>query len=116
MPPVLKSVALGSLETWEWRVHARCREEDPALFFHPDGERGNDRVRRQRLARQICDNCPVIQHCHDHAIRFQEAFGTWGGLSEDERSEFVDIRKRRLRNRRSVDSIRTPDTPASAYR
>ncbi|MCV7067917.1 WhiB family transcriptional regulator [Mycolicibacterium farcinogenes] len=85
MPPVLKSAALGSLETWEWRVQARCRDEDPALFFHPDGERTRDRAQRQQLARQICSNCPVVRQCHDHAVRFQEAFGTWGGLSEDER-------------------------------
>lgn len=76
-------------ENWEWRIEARCRTEDPSLFFHPDGERGNDRQRRQQLARQVCSVCPVMLQCREHAIAFQEGFGTWGGLSEDERARLL---------------------------
>jgi hypothetical protein len=25
---------------WEWQLRRSCREGDPAVFFHPDGERG----------------------------------------------------------------------------
>ena len=27
-------------EEWLWQQSARCRGEDPGLFFHPDNERG----------------------------------------------------------------------------
>ena len=77
------------LEAWEWRVRARCRDEDSSLFFHPDGERGQARKRRQQMASQICASCPVKRECREHSILFQEAFGTWGGVSEDDRSRLL---------------------------
>lgn len=87
MPPEFRASADAHRceKGWTWRVEARCRGEDPALFFHPDGERGKARKHRQRLAKRICADCPVISQCRQHAIAFQESFGTWGGMAEDER-------------------------------
>ena len=31
----------------------------------------------------------VMLQCREHAIAFQEGFGTWGGLSEDERARLL---------------------------
>jgi WhiB family redox-sensing transcriptional regulator len=73
----------------EWQLHARCRYEDPGLFFHPDGERGWARKNRQQRARAICAACPVARECGEYSISFQEAFGTWGGLSEDDRKRYL---------------------------
>jgi WhiB family redox-sensing transcriptional regulator len=72
-------------EAWSWQLAARCRGEDPSIFFHPDGERGRARKRRQRRAKDICAECPVAAQCRQHSLAFHERFGTWGGLSEDER-------------------------------
>ena len=27
-------------DQWEWQYEGACREADPDLFFHPEGERG----------------------------------------------------------------------------
>jgi len=73
-------------EAWSWQLLAHCRDVDPAIFFHPEGERGNARIHRQQRAKAICSQCPVAAQCGEHAVRFGEKnFGTWGGLSEDVR-------------------------------
>lgn len=77
-------------EAWTWQLSARCRCEDPAIFFHPDGERGRDRKRRQQQAKAICAACPVAAKCREHAFISNERFGTWGGLSEDERGSLLN--------------------------
>jgi WhiB family redox-sensing transcriptional regulator len=78
-------------EAWAWQLAARCRDEDPSVFFHPDGERGHARKRRQERAKTICAECPVTVQCRDHSLIFRERFGTWGGLSEDERDRLDDL-------------------------
>jgi WhiB family redox-sensing transcriptional regulator len=73
-------------DAWEWQRSARCRDADPAMFFHPEGERGQARKRRQDNAKAICAGCPVANQCRHHSLTFQEQFGIWGGMSEDERA------------------------------
>jgi WhiB family transcriptional regulator, redox-sensing transcriptional regulator len=80
-------------EAWDWQLSARCRGEDPSIFFHPDGERGHKRKRRQRRAKDLCNECPVAIQCRQHALTFHERFGTWGGLSEDERDKLAEKRR-----------------------
>ncbi|WP_396910569.1 WhiB family transcriptional regulator [Mycolicibacterium sp.] len=87
----------ANADSWSWRVGARCRGEDLALFFHPDGERGQARRQRQQLAKAVCAQCPVMAQCRAHSLAFQEAFGTWGGLTEDERSQLLPVRAVNLR-------------------
>ncbi|ABG99885.1 possible transcriptional regulator, whiB family protein (plasmid) [Rhodococcus jostii RHA1] len=70
---------------WEWQLHARCRNMNGDLFFPREGEGKGARIRRERVAKQICAACPVRRECHDHAITADEAFGVWGGTSASER-------------------------------
>lgn len=77
--------AITSAEAWDWQLSALCRGEDPNIFFHPEGERGHARRRRQRRAKALCDLCPVARQCLGHALKFPEPYGIWGGSSEDER-------------------------------
>ena len=72
-----------------------CRDADPEIFFHPEGERGGTRRRRDEAAKAICARCPVIEQCREHALAVQEPYGVWGGLSEDERAQIVQARKAR---------------------
>jgi WhiB family redox-sensing transcriptional regulator len=73
-------------EAFSWQLYAYCRTADPSLFFHPEGERGRARQHRQQKAKEVCAACPVTRQCREHSLIFQESFGTWGGLTEEERS------------------------------
>ncbi|MDO5723285.1 MAG: WhiB family transcriptional regulator [Flaviflexus sp.] len=78
---------------WEWQHHGRCRTKDPDLFFHPEGERGGPRKRRVEAAKKICLSCPVLTQCRDHALRVGEPYGIWGGMSEEERHNYLSRRR-----------------------
>lgn len=77
---------------WEWQYLGACRGEDSDLFYHPEGERGRARERRERQAKAICHACPVLEECRRHALSTQEPYGVWGGLGEQERQ--VLLRRR----------------------
>ena len=82
-------------DLWDWQLDSACRGTDPALFFHPEGERGPSRSARDAAAKAVCATCPVLAQCRAHALRVREPYGVWGGLSEDDR-EAVLTRGRRL--------------------
>lgn len=81
---------------WDWQIKARCRGVDSSLFFHPDGERGPARARREARAKAMCRECPVLQQCGAHALTAREPFGIWGGTSETERASAVRKASRQL--------------------
>ncbi|HMO10287.1 MAG TPA: WhiB family transcriptional regulator [Actinotalea sp.] len=83
------------MDLWEWQYEGACREADPTLFFHPEGERGAARRRRAAAAKAICGSCPVIDECREHSLAVREPYGVWGGLSEDERTLVLSQRLRR---------------------
>ncbi|HEX7662556.1 MAG TPA: WhiB family transcriptional regulator, partial [Pseudonocardiaceae bacterium] len=56
--------------------------------------RGPARARREARAKAICQSCPVLELCRQHALAVQEPYGIWGGLSESERDMIVKSRKR----------------------
>ena len=70
---------------WTWQEHGSCRSVDPAVFFHPQNERGSARRARDLAAKSVCAGCPVRLECADYAIRAREPYGVWGGLTEEER-------------------------------
>lgn len=72
---------------WDWQESARCQGMSADLFFVPDGEIRKDRLRRQRLAKSVCAQCPVRVECGDFALRSQQPFGIWGGMTEHERQQ-----------------------------
>ena len=76
-------------EVWDWQLHGSCRGESTSLFFHPDGERGPARARRQAAAKAVCGQCPVIEACLKHALAVREPYGVWGGMSEEERARLI---------------------------
>jgi WhiB family redox-sensing transcriptional regulator len=85
-------------DIWEWQLQGSCRDADPRLFFHPEGERGPARRERDAAAREICSTCPVLEQCRSHAIAVREPYGVWGGLTEDDReSIYAGERRRNLR-------------------
>ncbi|GAA1668732.1 WhiB family transcriptional regulator [Fodinicola feengrottensis] len=76
-------------DLWDWQLKGACRGVDSALFFHPEGERGPSRARRENEAKVICASCPVLESCREHALKVREPYGVWGGLSESEREQVI---------------------------
>ncbi|MFE5700546.1 WhiB family transcriptional regulator [Rhodococcus koreensis] len=76
-------------DLWDWQREARCRNLDADVFFSCEGEGRQARIRRERVAKQICDACPVRRDCRDHALSVGERYGVWGGTSEGDR-RYVD--------------------------
>ena len=89
-------------DIWEWQYEGACRDADPQLFFHPEGERGPARSKRDAAAVAVCAGCPVLQQCREHGLSVREPYGVWGGLTEDDREAiYLAERKDRAAARRS---------------
>ena len=72
-------------DRWDWQLVAACRGMSSSFFFHPEGERGPARARREANAKAVCMQCPALLACRRHALEVHEPYGIWGGLSEGER-------------------------------
>lgn len=82
-----KPVASNLREELEWKDDALCAQTDPESFFP---EKGGS----TKQAKSVCVSCDVREKCLDYALKSDERFGIWGGLSERER--------RKLKKRRSA--------------
>lgn len=77
----------------DWQARARCRREDPALFFAPEGpqEPAAARKRRERSAKYLCNHCPVKPECGQDALEREGSQGVdwragiFGGMTERQR-------------------------------
>ena len=82
-------------DTWDWQRKGLCRDMDSSLFFHPERERGEARTKRENRAKAICQQCPVIVQCRQHALATRELYGIWGAMTEHERRLALEHRKSR---------------------
>jgi WhiB family transcriptional regulator, redox-sensing transcriptional regulator len=76
------------LESINWRDEGECRGLDPAVFY-PDED---DEIAVD-MAKAICESCPVLDACREHAIARREKLGIWGATTWRERRRI--IRRRR---------------------
>ena len=76
----------------EWVHRARCKDEDPELFF-PIGTTGPAALQID-AAKTICDGCRVRVDCLEWAMATGQDAGVWGGLSEEERRALRRARRR----------------------
>ena len=76
----------------DWVQRARCRDEDPELFF-PIGTTGLAAAQVE-AAKAICMRCEVRAECLEWALVTAQDAGVWGGLSEDERRALRRARRR----------------------
>ena len=72
---------------------AACKGADLELFFGPFAEFETARQQREAKATAICAGCPVRAECLEYALDAREAYGVWGGTTEDERRPL--LRRRR---------------------
>ncbi|MFF4240459.1 WhiB family transcriptional regulator [Actinomadura geliboluensis] len=74
------SLSLVELVT-ELGERGECRH-DPDLHMGPDAFESEpivERLARQDVAREVCEDCPVWALCLDYALRVRPAFGVWAG-------------------------------------
>ncbi len=72
----------------DWQFQGACRQVNPEVFFHPEGERGPARRSRDLKAKEVCLACPVLAQCREHALRVREPYGVWGAMTEHEREAY----------------------------
>ena len=73
-----------------WQPRAACRGPQSAVFFPPTQfERKEEKLERERRAKEICQGCSVRQDCLEYAIGIREPHGIWGGLNEVERKQVL---------------------------
>jgi WhiB family redox-sensing transcriptional regulator len=88
LPALTLKLPAPVAESWSWQLSAACRHADPAVFYHPDNERGEPRSNRVLAAKRICKRCSVRARCLNYALEARERHGIWGGFTEDERRKF----------------------------
>jgi WhiB family redox-sensing transcriptional regulator len=76
----------------DWVHRARCRDEDPELFF-PVGTTG-PAASQISAAKAVCLRCSVKTACLEWAMATGQDAGVWGGLSEEERRALRRARRR----------------------
>lgn len=76
-------------ESYEWQHEGACRGTDPNTFFSPETERGPRRRAREARAKALCEQCPVVAACLQHALDVKEPYGVWGGLNATERGHLL---------------------------
>jgi WhiB family redox-sensing transcriptional regulator len=64
--------------TPDWFNDGLCGQTDPEVFFPEKGGSTKD-------AKTVCLACPVRVQCLTWAMKTDQRFGVWGGLSERER-------------------------------
>jgi WhiB family redox-sensing transcriptional regulator len=81
------------IDAYEWQYDGACRSADPRLFFHPEGERGPAKVKREAAALAFCARCPVVDACREFGLATRDEFGVWGGLTETDRQQMRRSRR-----------------------
>ena len=83
-------MAMKAASSW-WNM-AACRSADPEMFF-PISSTGAGRA-HVAGAKAVCARCGIRQRCLDYAIDTHQAYGVWGGTSEEERRRIAGRRRR----------------------
>lgn len=76
-----------------WQLKAACRGPQATVFFPPSQfERKDEKLERERAAKEICRTCGVKKECLEYALSIREPHGIWGGLNENERKQLLGQR------------------------
>lgn len=75
----------------DWKYKAACRTPGMSAIFYPppEQEKRQAKLKREEQAIRVCQTCPVIEECLDHALRKDENLGIWGGKTEEERKAIL---------------------------
>ncbi len=72
-----------------WREDALCRHEDPEIWWIDyENDDPDDREHKAKVAKKICAECPVLDHCAVYGLRLiEDRWSVLGGLTHRERLE-----------------------------
>lgn len=96
----LLSSVLGPIEDQrKWMRYGSCLKVDPEIFSPPAEVKRGERTLFEkqcveRDAKKVCAGCAVIYQCREYALSNRNLPGVWGGLTEGERKNILDKRKR----------------------
>jgi len=97
---------MGGWSVVYWVHQARCKDEDPELFF-PIGTTGPAATQID-MAKTVCLSCEVRLECLEWSLATGQDSGVWGGMSEEERRSLRRARRRTaLAARRSFHQVAT---------
>ncbi len=68
-----------------WAIDAACVGTETALWF-PEPGAGISAEPVNRIARDICRSCPVLDDCADYIARHPQP-GTWAAMTERDRRQ-----------------------------
>lgn len=75
-----------------WQQLAACRGPNQAIFFPPPRlERRSEKRGREQRAKEVCQSCGVQEECLAYSLTIREQHGIWGGLTENERRELLNL-------------------------
>ena len=81
---MIRAALTGTDDRWLWADRGSCQGR-PEMFYNEEDDLKGIRRDKERCAKQICDQCPVIVQCRHYAMQARELYGVWGGLTEMER-------------------------------
>lgn len=74
---------------YDWQVNANCRNENQDIFFNDD--------KKDKTYQRICGECVVRAECLEYALVY-DMQGTWGGMTQRERSRLDKRNTQALRD------------------
>lgn len=86
------------LDVPDWKADAHCLGMDPDVFFPIVPTRPSPNATRRydlevAAAKVHCRRCDVQAECLAYSLANGEAYGVWGGLSEEERRRVARLPK-----------------------
>jgi WhiB family redox-sensing transcriptional regulator len=64
-------------------------EQSPDLFFPEDQPDSIMQRMAEKIAKELCKTCPVVEQCRNYGIMAAEPFGIYGGLSPEDRGRLI---------------------------
>lgn len=88
------------LDNWDWQFQGACNGVDTNKFYLEEGMRGKNKTNREQAAVTLCNTCPVKAKCLEHALSTPEFYGVWGGSTEEQRLQMLEISGTKFEHKR----------------
>lgn len=85
---MIRTNLTGTDDRWSWADRGNCQGQ-PEFFFNEEDDAKGLRRDKENMAKEICQECPVLVQCRQYAMAARELYGVWGGLTESERHKLA---------------------------